>query len=70
MNQPAQQGHRYLYTGYNGNAEVLAMNGGKVVKVRPIIETDLGLIDMGPAITTFIDHLEPLPMRYLQGAMK
>ena len=68
MNQPAQQGHKYAYTGYNGSSEVLAMNYGKVVRVRPIIETDLGLIEMGPAFTTSAESLEPMPMRYFHWA--
>jgi len=57
----ADQGHRYAL----GDREVLAMQSGHVVIVRPIdLEEPYPL---GPGITVKASWLQPLPMRYFHG---
>lgn len=67
MNQPAQQGHRYVINNLCGAVYVIAMESGKTIRVRPIMETEHWGIDLGPAFTISANMLEPLPMRYFHG---
>lgn len=57
------QGHRYQY----GTREVLAMQSGHVVIVRPINMREP--YPLGEQITVKASWLQPLPMRYFFGAV-
>lgn len=59
----AHQGHRYRY----GTKDVLAMQSGVVVVVRPINEAEP--YPLGEQITVKASWLQPLPMRYFHGAI-
>lgn len=54
----AKQGHKYLY----GDQEVIAMDSGVVVQVRPIDHTEP--YPLGAAITVKASWLQPLAMKY------
>lgn len=57
----ASQGHRYQY----GTLEVLAMQSGHVVIVRPINPAEP--YPLGAPITVKASWLQPLAMRYFHG---
>lgn len=56
----AQQGHKYLF----GSRQVIAMQSGTVVIVRPIEDEAYPL---GKGITVKASWLQPLPMKYFKG---
>lgn len=56
----AQQGHKYAL----GEQEVIALQTGYVVSVRPIIDEPYPL---GSKITVKASWLKPLPMKYFHG---
>jgi hypothetical protein len=65
MNAIAKQGHRYRV----GAVEVLAMESGPSVRVRPIVATDYGTTELGPALNVPAQFLTAQPMRYFHGVV-
>ena len=66
MNQhaaTARQGHKYKY----GAREVIAMQSGVVVEVRPIDFAEA--YPLGWPITVKASWLTPLPMKYFGGSV-
>lgn len=57
----AQQGHRYAL----GDREVLSMQSGHVIIVRPICPEEP--YPLGEKITVKASWLKPMPMRYFHG---
>ena len=57
----AEQGHRYKM----GDREVMAMDSGLVVRVRPIDQSEA--YPLGAPITVKASWLTPLPMKYYSG---
>lgn len=64
MNQPAQQGHRYLFAGQS----VLAMEPGMTPRVRALIPMGDGTFSIGEPLQGYAAAMRPEPMRYFLGA--
>lgn len=56
----AKQGHRYRH----GEADVLALESGRVVRVAELVP---GQPWLGRPFTARAERLQPLPMRYFHG---
>lgn len=57
----ARQGHKYQF----GDKQVIAMESGVVVQVRPLDHTEP--YPLGSAMTVKASWLQPLPMKYFHG---